>query len=768
MKTSESKGRELRIQRVIGAAWLLIACGGATSTSTSSPVVSRSDAPVERVARDEPARRLDDEEAARTLTQAMQVHVRARELAERCEDDGDEACTQARQLFAVAADTWRVLVEGRPDDAAGEWSFMLAQAMFWARRYEAAGDAAERYVALGEPEWRLQAARILLASREGALDGAGVRERTAPPRPQGDPPTVRELDVPTPIEQLVTARARFAEVMAERGDEDGIGRSLTLTNALMRYHYGQWERAQVALRAVFEGGCAGEAAWAGAATAWTALRDIALAQGRHDAVRALGDEASACDFGTEAPVCGPESEDPRCVARADRAAWHLLGARRFLQRADHARSADERRQWRVRAAETFLAALEVEGELDARGRLIALEEASSAFRAAGEAERAAAVDHRIVREIQPDRLDDADRSFALATLGLALHRELDAELAQLPPAGAATPTTRDAIAALAVRRARVVELARRLLAPELEHPELGQAREQARSALPEVLSALGRHAEASRAFSELAEATSDPAQRREAELRAVLALAGACGRALRPLQDFIAAQRGQEGADDAVVRALWQVVECQRPGTSAHVAALEEVARAGEAAHRLGPVAARRAAEATFLLVDRDMAGLARLRVRVPGGENIEAMNEALRAQLVGPIEQVSELVARFARVERYRIPRWSAAARYRSGLAFEALDRVTREATWDPPADLQSQRRTLSAGAFAQIRAIVEARAAEILATRAGLFRCDAARHYRGAIEIAGSTAADEEETRAARERLGSLEVPARCPPSR
>ncbi|MCZ7683809.1 MAG: hypothetical protein M5U28_35610 [Sandaracinaceae bacterium] len=90
-------------------------------------------------------------------------------------------------------------------------------------------------------------------------------------------------------------------------------------------------------------------------------------------MRALGAdiESRHCDFGLAAPTCADGSDHPRCVARTDRALWGLRGGTRFLQLAEHARG-EEAQRFAVRAAEAFLAALEVEGELDARGRVTAL------------------------------------------------------------------------------------------------------------------------------------------------------------------------------------------------------------------------------------------------------------------------------------------------------------------------------------------------------------------------------------------------------------
>ena len=121
-------------------------------------------------------------------------------------------------------------------------------------------------------------------------------------------------------------------------------------------------------------------------------------------------------------------------------------------------------------------------------------------------------------------------------------------------------------------------------------------------------------------------------------------------------------------------------------------------------------------------------------------------------------------MVQGYARVEQVGDPTWSAAARYRSGQALEALATAVLEADWEIPGDLASQRRELTTSAFNQLRGIVETRAEEILEAQAGPIRCRAAGHYLRATQIAGAGEVDSEQSRAARERLGAIEVPARC----
>ncbi len=374
-----------------------------------------------------PPRLLDDAEAARTETQAMQTHVQASGLLSRCEQEGDRAaCEQAEDLFRVAADTWRALVEGRPDEAGNaSWSFMLSQALLHAGSYARAAEAAATYVASGAEEWRAQAARIGVSASERAIEAEVLPVREEPPEAQGQPPEVEPAELPGHVLRLFDARASFVEVVGEAEPETA--RRYVLANAELLFRYGHWERAQAALREVFTAGCTGDGAWDGAAAAWRLLREMSLRLGRLDAVRLLGEEVTSlgCDFGEpDAPVCGADSDHPQCLARADAVSWRLSGGTRFMQRAERA-GGDERRRWARRAGEAFLAALNAEGELDARGRVAALDEAAGAFRLAGDAERAAEVDRRIVRDVDPATLDEADRPFAVVTVASALARRLE-------------------------------------------------------------------------------------------------------------------------------------------------------------------------------------------------------------------------------------------------------------------------------------------------------------------------------------------------------
>lgn len=701
-------------------------------------------------------RLLDEEQAARMQAQAMQTHVRARALQARCDEEGDrEACEQAEDMFGLAADTWRALVVGRPnDEAIVDWSFMLSQALFHSGHFADAAEAADRYVQSGASQWRIPAARILVEASERAIEAEVLPVREEPPEPEGQPPEVEPIEMPEHVRRLFDARARFVEIAGDDLAERETVRRYALANAELLYRYGHWERAEEALTALFQAGCAGEGAWEGGAAAWRMLRAMYLSLGRYDAVRLLGEELGArgCDFGEEGtPACAEGSEHPRCLARSDRVSWRLQGGMRFLQRAERTRG-EERQRWARRAGEAFLAALNVEGELDARGRVTALVEAGRAFRDAGDTERASEVDRRILREVDPDALEEEDRPFARVTIASALSRLLEAAVA-------------------AEDHGQVIELARRLVADDLDLPELSTERERARAVLAETLSAMGRHVEASRAYDEVATATEDPAERRAAELASALELlaSGSCARARRPLRTFAEAHGEEPQARDGVIRALWELAMCERSGSRAHTQALEAVARAGSrSGPSLSPESRAYVAEAVFRLVDRDFDAATRFRIRVGRGENIEDLGAGLDAQLVESRDRLRSLIEGYARVERIGDPRWAISARYRAGQALEALERAVLEASWEIPADLHRQRRDLTPAAFAQLLGIVESRAREILAARAEAVRCSALGHYQRAVQLAETADVDSDEVRAARERIAAIRVSERCRPRR
>jgi hypothetical protein len=722
------------VRASIAVSWLWVAACGATAAP-----VQTSERAEPRREREEPPRLLTDEEVGQTHAQAMTVHVQAQGLLTECSDGDEGACRRALQFFELAADTWRALVEGRPNDASPEWSFMLAQALMALDRFEPAAEAAESYVAANAPEWRVQAARLSLSARERAAAATTLRED--PPSPEGDPPEVRAIDMPAPVASLVEARLRFAEVVSDLPDEQQAARTARLEAALVLHRYGHWERASAVLRALFESGCAGEGAWDGSATAWRTLRDMSEALGHHDAVRALGEEVTArsCDFGAGAVSCAQASDDPRCMARTDRVMSLLRGGTQWLGRARAARPS-ERAPFFVRAGDAFLGALEMEGELDARGRVTALEQAVSAFREAGAMDRAAEVDERIVRELDPRRFDAADRAYVNAAVASALARMLETAIA-------------------AQQNEVIVTIARRILGPQFDLPDLAAERERARAALPDALLATNRQTEAARAFADLAAASEDPNVRRQALLRSAIVLG--CAQRGRSLRAFVVEHRGEDHATDDVIQALWRLAECQRRS----VASLEELAAAGEGVRGLSTDSRAYVAEARFALVDRDHARLTTFRIRVPVGGDVEAMVADLEAQLAEPTEQLRELAQRYAHVEELNSPRWSAAARQRSGAAFEALERAILEASYELPRDIADQRRILSPAAFEMVRRNADLRQQEILRTRTAPFRCQAVAHYQRALAIAAAANVESAEVTTARERAGAIQVPDRCP---
>jgi hypothetical protein len=714
---------------------LALACGGAVTEETTTVEPEAADAPEE-----EPVRLLTQEEAARAATQAMRTHVRARELVEACEEDADaEGCREGENLFRVAADTWRSLIEGRPgDDSHPEWSFMLAQASLHAGAFDSSAEAAERYLASGEDQWRVQAARVLVQARERSLAAEMISVREEPPEPQGQPPAVRAIDMPPKVRSLFDARARFVEIVPPEADEENDARSHRLANALLLHHYGDWELARPALRQVFEEGCAGDSAWDGAKEAWVALRDEALSLGRFDAIQSLGEELGRrrCDFGEEGPVaCGADSRHPQCLASVDRVSGRLHHGRQLMLRAEHARG-QERRRWAARAGGAYLEALEGDSELSRIARVTALEEAGRAYRLAEDAERAAQVDARIVDEVTTIGLSVADASFARVTIASALARQLTAAVAEDEHASA-------------------VRIAEHLLEDRFDMVELSEEREAARRALPQALAALGRHTEASRALMALAEASTDPAERLRAELDAALILSegGPCRRSMRPLSAFVRAHEEEAEAHREVIEALWKVAECEQGRR--RTAALQQIIDVANAAGNVHGEVRSQVAAATFELVDVDLEAFERTRIRLPRVDTVEDFVGALRDALEEPNGRAEELVDAYGEVEAAGDAQWTAAAKYEAGRVMLALEEIARGASWQIPSDLQRQRRELNERAFEQLRGITETRVQQIIDAEAAPIHCRAGALFRDAVAIAHRQNARSERITAAQEAL-------------
>lgn len=697
---------------------------------------------------------LDAEEAQAAKAQALRAFVQAQTLLERCAAEHDEAvCGRARQVYRVAADTWNTLVIGRPQDPeVGEWRVQRAQALLRGGDPAEAAAAAQEYLAAGtDPTWQRAAAETLVGARERLLTAARLEARSAAPEPEGEPPAVRALEIPQPLSNLREARERYLEVVPEATDTATTRRAYALDDALLLYRYGHWPEARTALQASFEAGCAGEAGWDGAATAWRALRDMAASLGRFDAIGELGRalDERRCDFGAAgAPACGDVSDDPRCIARTDAVSVRLRTGLVLAQRAEHARG-DERIRWATRAGEAFLASVDEGPDVAPIERVDGLTLAARAFRLAG-SDRAAEVDRRIAAEVVASRFGGEERLRALTALADALERSM-------------------ALAHDSARHDEVVRFATRLLGPDFDQPELAGSRSSARTALPESLMALGRHREASEAWAALAAAETDAALKRAASLASALELAagGDCRRAMVALRAFAGAHRAEAGAGDDVVRALYRYATCQREGSAARVAALDEVAAVASETHdALGAEARGYAAAAVFARADSGFDDLARLRIVIARGANSEALVAALREALRDPADEVRELLEDYDGVIRFDDPRWSMAAYLRAGLALERLADTVLTASWSNPADLEAERRTLTRQSYEQLRGIVAMRVREILETQARPLRCRAIERFDRAVAIAGRTGAQSAELDAARARLAAIDesVVSRC----
>ena len=676
----------------------------------------------------------------------MSSLVQAESLAARCAAEHEEAdCTRSRALYREAADTWNALVVGRPGDASiDEWTVQRAQALLAGGSISEAGGIARQYLASGtDPEWRKAAAEVFVKSREQAIAAAGIEVRTTPPEPTGEPPDVHAIDLPLPLAYLRDARQRYLDVVPEAADTTAARRGYALENALVLFRYGHWPEARTALQAVFDSGCAGPGAWDGGATAWRALRDIASALGRFDAVAELGRAlaAQSCDFGTTATLsCDDAPDDPRCLARTDAVSVRLRTGILLAQRAEHGRPA-ERAQLAIRAGEAFLASVDEDPDVLPMERVDGLTFAARAFRLAG-SDRALEVDRRIATQVIPARFSAEERPRVAQALADALQRLM-------------------LLARDAGRHEDVVQLARRLLTADFDFPDLAAIRTTARATLPVSLTALTRHREAADAWTALAAAETDPAKQRSASFASAIALvtAGDCRRATVALRAFATAHRAEPGAGDEVVRALYRFAMCQRDASPARTAAIDDMTAAANATHdALSAEAKGYLAAAAFARADAGFGALSQRRIAIPRGANTDALAPALLEAMREPADELRQLIEQYDGVARLDDARWSIAAHHRAALALERFVETILAATWTDPADLEAQRRTLSQTYYDRFHGIVALRVRETLEAQARPVRCRAVERFDRAAAIASQTNVQSPEAEAARARLALL----------
>jgi hypothetical protein len=375
-------------------------------------------------------------------------------------------------------------------------------------------------------------------------------------------------------------------------------------------------------------------------------------------------------------------------------------------------------------------------ELEPAERITALVEAGRAYRMAESADKAAAVDARIIREVDPSASSPQSRAYALVTVASALTNQLDAAIRDASPGV-------------------IVRLAEQLLGDDYDLPELSEERSRARRALPDALTALGRRADAARALTALSQAATDPAEAREAQLAAALALTegGSCQPSVRPLEAFVREHGARSDARDQTIAALFAVAECQRgrPRT-ATLARLVAVAQAGGA---LSADARSHFAAATFESVQVDVDQFARTRIRLPRVDTVEDIVGALRAALEEPISRAEAMVEAYAEVEAIGDARFASDAKYEAARVLLALEQIVRSAEWQIPNDLQRQRRDLNRPAFEQLEGIVAARVAQIIEAEATPIHCRAGEALARAVSGASRQNVESERISAARAAL-------------
>ena len=711
---------------------LSIACGGgANGQPDESPSPSTSGAEHEATPTPPPRReRLDDDAVAAARTQALSTHTMAGQAYTHCLESHEMGdCVRAQGLYGIAADTWASLLAGRADDAdAPEWRFMHAQALFRADRFAEAAEAFERHLDEGvSGEWQAQAQWMLIVACEHLVDEAIERgdlaRRTDPPAAAGQPPSVPSLNLPVPIARLQAARARYVEHVEAGQDFDDHLRHYALAHALTLYRYGHWTEAEPELTALFNAGCAGDAAWDGARTAWLALRGIATGRGRLDALADLGEalESQACSFGGVAADCAADPQHPVCLARADAARIRRVGGERFMQRAQHSQG-EERTRWATRAGTTYLASLETQPAPSAFTRALALSHAAAAFVLAGDATRLADVDGQLMA-LNLDDFEGSEREFAVQELAHALVRRMQ-------------------FARAASDHAAVARLAPRLLDPALDTPDLTLERNRARQLLAQSQAALGHHREAAAAYHQLADATQDADVRREASLQAALEerQVEGCRRGRDGLRHFAATYTGQASAREGVVRVLWELAACERQGSDAYFTALSSLLEAHSSTPGALTLETREhAAEATFRSADRDFDQVTHLRLRLPRVEEVEEFATRIPETIAEPAARVTELVQAYDAVEPLSSNEWSIAAASRSAAAVKALMDAIEHAEWELPTSVRRTLPQLGQTTASQIHQGTEARIHELLEQQAEHLRCRAAARFSHAANMAG-----------------------------
>lgn len=707
---------------------------------------------------DQPEAQRDAEQLAENalIVTAIYHHQRAQRLRQQCvEQRNVRLCRDAQDQYALAATAYRGYLERYPNNPQGyELHYNLADALYWSKSYEqAATEYAEVRDSNVDDTYLAESARRVVESLKRIAD-RDVEEgrlliRDEPPVPAGDPLTVRPVAMPETVQRLARAREIYLSRVSPSRDTEGVRAAYDYNNALLLYWYGYWPQAEARFTRIYEERCSGPRADATGQIAWENLRAMAVATDDTEEIRRLATDIQerGCTFTdrVEKVDCGlaANRDEPICRAGADLNALVYQEALDVYKRAGQATGAEQTRLYEQSATMLLEA---VNANPDDRQAPIALEYAALALEATNRFDSAARLYQRIIDDVGPREAEDPEEE-----------RSLDAILANARFKLAYT-ASRNFDFDRAVENYRVLADAPRFASSA--DPQVQAKRTDALVNSAVLLEQLQRYSEATRYYRRVYETVEDEDTKRDALYR-IAEMAYKQRRyaqAIGAMREFIRAYDDDGEAGELVVRAYWRIAQSwkARGRMGEYRQALRDVTAAFERTGQpAGSIAAGYAAEAQFLLSDRQAEQFESFRIKPGKPRTVEEYVSTITKQIDAGSKRAQAIVDGYDSVLPYRRPRWTIAAYVRQGRVYEILARAILNTPIVLPLDLQRAFRQADEYEREEYRFDFEDKVRQVLDQQVRPVECFAVARYALAARAGRAGSFDTDYTRIAIDRL-------------
>ena len=550
-----------------------------------------------------------------------------------------EMLERAVQEYNLAARAYKEYLDtypNRPD--AYELNYNLADAYYFSGQFEL---AAVEYAATRDSnlddKYREECGFKYIKSLEEILAKAEkeglVSIREEPPEPSGEPPTIERFEYPEILARLMEGR----EIYVKQNPDHRRTPPFRYQNARMEYIYGHWDEARTNFESIFEAYCATEAG----GLAWSTLVNMAGALNQLDEAERLA------KLQQEKQCAGSDEERMKAGGEA----VEILQTAQFRHAMEKFAEAQEKQDNTMyeEAANMLVSAVEQNPEHPEAA--LAINNAAVAFERVQRFDSALKMYEKIVNDYPDSSFVDR----ALFRLAYSSFKFFEYEKA----------------------------IDNYLILADDKRFKDSEHREDAIRNAATILTFLQRYDKAIVYWKKYADITSDRALKVEASFRAASLNkeTNRWSRLISEMNTFIKRFSGVKEAGPYIIHGYYLIykgyVETRK--RSRVVSALRDIVSAYSRYNiKSGSAEAEYAAEADFLLIEREMEDFEKFRIYGDVDKIKRLRDEGAK--------KVQKLENEYRRIKTYGRPVWTVAAQYRIGYAYEILAKAILNIPPPPP----------------------------------------------------------------------------------